>query len=322
MHSNTGPTRRRPRSGARTIAVVAAVALGRPTGGGERHGGAPASGDGFCSTVALKGSRGGDVVDAELPAMCESALDGVYRHPPRPGRSHRWNVRAAALVFGAAVLAACNPNNGATTASTRPSVEVSATGSPSPALVDHRFHLPPFPTIRAAAPLSWDDFHGWGLVRDACGDQTGRCESTDRTMGIMFWGVTRVDGHPCEWFGSSFDPGPSVEDLASALRSVPTRSASEPESVTVGGVDGLYMQWSVPDDVDFDDCDLGSFESWSGNITGTNRYQQAPGQVDRLWILDVGGERLVIDAFYLPGTPEEDRREIDDIIASIRFSTP
>lgn len=264
---------------------------------------------------------GGDVIDSEVPAMRESTLDEVYRHALRPGRGHRWKALAAASVFGAAVLAACNPSNGETTASSPPPAEVTPPGS-SPALVDHRFHLPPFPTIHAAAPLSWDDFEGWGLVRDACGGRTGRCASTDRTMAIMFWGVTRVDGHPCDWFGSGFDPGPSVEDLASALRSVPTRRASEPERVTVGGVDGLYMQWSVPDDIDFDDCDLGSFESWAGNITGSNRYQQAPGQVDRLWILDVGGERLVIDAFYLPGTPEEDRHEIDDIVGSIRFTTP
>jgi hypothetical protein len=35
--------------------------------------------------------------------------------------------------------------------------------------------------------------------------------------------------------------------------------------------------------------------------------------------VNVDGQRLVIDAFSLPATPEVDRQEIDDIIASITF---
>jgi hypothetical protein len=187
--------------------------------------------------------------------------------------------------------------------------------------VEHEFDLPPFPPMRAQAPPTWDDFDGWGLVRDACADENGLCEPTDSTMAIMIWGVTDVYSHPCDWAGNTSTPGPTVADLATALRSIPMRNASAPEPVNVGGFDGLYMQWSVPDDIDFADCDLGSFESWTGDITGSDRYQQAPGQVDRLWILDVEGQRIVINAFYLQGTPPEDRHEIDDIVGSFRFDT-
>jgi hypothetical protein len=40
-----------------------------------------------------------------------------------------------------------------------------------------------------------------------------------------------------------------------------------------------------------------------------NRYEQVSGQVDRLWVLDVNGERLVVDATYSPDTIQADRNE-------------
>jgi hypothetical protein len=66
-------------------------------------------------------------------------------------------------------------------------------------------------------------------------------------------------------------------------------------------------EWSVPIDIAFDeadkekalfpDCDGQTFESWTANGWNGHRFQQAPGQVDRLWILDVNDERLVVDAY-------------------------
>lgn len=53
---------------------------------------------------------------------------------------------------------------------------------------------------------------------------------------------------------------------------------------------------------------------WNGD-----RYQQAPGQSDRLWILDVNGERLLIDASYGPHVTAADRAELAAVVDSIRF---
>jgi hypothetical protein len=197
-----------------------------------------------------------------------------------------------------------------------------AASSTTPAVTEanvttHVFDLPPFPAIRASTPTTWDAVDGWALVRGPCAE-TG-CTDADTTMAVLFWRVTEVYGESCDWLGTTFDPGPSVGDLAAALQAVPTRNATEPVPVTVGGAEGVYLEWSVPIDADFDACDEGFFESWKGDVGGTDRYQQLPGQVDRIWILDVDGQRLVIDAFYLPATPEVERQEIDDIIASIGF---
>jgi hypothetical protein len=45
------------------------------------------------------------------------------------------------------------------------------------------------------------------------------------------------------------------------------------------------------------------------------------GQVDRLWILNVNGQRLVVDANYSPGATQAQRDEEDQIVHSLRFVT-
>jgi hypothetical protein len=47
-----------------------------------------------------------------------------------------------------------------------------------------------------------------------------------------------------------------------------------------------------------------------------------PGQVDRVWILDVGGQRLVIDALAPPGQTTLQADEVQAVIDSIRIASP
>jgi len=54
------------------------------------------------------------------------------------------------------------------------------------------------------------------------------------------------------------------------------------------------------------------------------RYQQVAGQVDRLWILDVDGQRSLVDATCSPDASdtdldELDLDELDAVAASVRF---
>jgi hypothetical protein len=68
---------------------------------------------------------------------------------------------------------------------------------------------------------------------------------------------------------------------------------------------------------------FGWFESWTGaSLTDsgtTDRHQQEPGQVDRLWIIDVEDRRLVIDASYWPGATDQDRANLQRVVDSIAF---
>jgi hypothetical protein len=153
-------------------------------------------------------------------------------------------------------------------------------------------------------------------------------------LGLSVWDVARVFRDPCHWVGQDYDPGPTVEDLVAALLAQPTRNATQPTDVTLAGYSGKYLEWSVPADLqsstwtDFDACDIQptdvvhrNFQSWLGNGMG-NRYEQVPGQIDQLWVLDVDGQRLVIDATYSPDTVQADRDELGSVVASLRFATP
>ena len=169
------------------------------------------------------------------------------------------------------------------------------------------------PGILITLPEGWHNIDGWALHRGSLDEPT---------VAIQFWDVGQVYGQPCQWRGTLFDPGPSVEDLAKALSDIPLRRATGLRDVTLGGHSGRYMWWSVPADMDFTGCDMDGpdhyFESWTGGNTG-DRYQQGAGQVDQLWILDVDGARLVIDAFDMPSATAAEREELREVIGSIRF---
>ena len=123
--------------------------------------------------------------------------------------------------------------------------------------------------------------------------------------------------------------GRGVAGLASALARQPLRHATAPEDVVLGGFHGKYLQWSVPTDIAFDaarpddalfpNCDEKTFQSWTARGWAGDRYQQAPGQVDRIWILNIHGRRLVLDVSYLPKSTPADRAELERVVKSIRF---
>jgi hypothetical protein len=183
---------------------------------------------------------------------------------------------------------------------------------------------PEYPTFEITVPDGWVSPDGWSLARPAEGQGAP-------SVAVTFWNVDQVYGHPCEWAGTEFQPGPDAESLADALIEVPMRNATAPRAVTLNGYDGEYLEWTVPDDIDVDaegnfpGCDETTdghrdFRSWTGLGWADARFQQGPGQVDRLWILDVGGHRLVIDAFSMPWAAEADVAEMLTVVESIQFA--
>lgn len=177
------------------------------------------------------------------------------------------------------------------------------------------------PRIEITVPEGWFNFDGWGISK-------GR--KLPFPLAVSFWDVAQVYPTPCHWAGKPMiDPGPDVDGLAKALMNQPLRNATDPRDIVVAGFRGKYLELSVPTDINFDEareglalfphCDEATFQSWTANGWSGDRYQQRPGQVDRIWILDVDGERLVVDAFYLAEATPEDRAELERVVDSIRF---
>ncbi|WES65844.1 hypothetical protein P0L94_07165 [Microbacter sp. GSS18] len=164
-------------------------------------------------------------------------------------------------------------------------------------------------------PEGWTSVDGWVLSQGP--------------VAVLLWNVNQVFGHPCQWEGTASTPGDSVDDLVAALVAVPLRKPTTPEPVEIDGRTGMYFEWSVPADItydgeDFPDCDAKpgdhhDFVSWTGIGQPSTRYHQGPGQIDRVWIIDADGERLVIEAFSMPDATEDQIAEIHEIVESIRF---
>ena len=154
---------------------------------------------------------------------------------------------------------------------------------------------------------------------------------TKGSQGVSVWDVGEVPRDPCHWSSTMSDPGPTVDDLVGALTTQRYRHATEPTEVTLSGYQGRFLELSVPDDwvvtgdADFKGCDVEpsnghrDFVSWWGNGEG-ERYLLVAGQVEMVWILDVDGQRLVIDATYPPDTADADRAELMSVVDSLRVT--
>jgi hypothetical protein len=178
-----------------------------------------------------------------------------------------------------------------------------------------------YPEYTVVVPKGWFEQEGHFIITGA----------TRPVLGVSVWDVGQVYRDPCHWQGQGFDPGPGVANLVAALVAQKMRNATTPTDVTLAGYAGKYLEWSVPADMkssawsEFDACDIDStgdhnFNSWLAYGVGY-RYEEVPGQVDQLWVLDVNGQRLVVDATYSPGTSQRDRAELEQVVASLRFGS-
>ena len=150
-------------------------------------------------------------------------------------------------------------------------------------------------------------------------------------IGLSVWNVGVVYRDPCHWHTSGFVPKPGVDNLVAALAAQKLRNATTPTDVTLDGYAGKYLELSVPADIksstwtDFDACDIAAdgtdrdFAGWLGNGGEGERYEQVPGQVDQLWVINVKGQRMLVDATYSPDTSQADRTQLDQVARSLQI---
>jgi hypothetical protein len=223
----------------------------------------------------------------------------------------RWLGPSLALLLSAA----CTRSSTSNTSSEGSSFSVPSNSRTVYSTVVGEGNLPGF---SVEAPFGWSA-NGNFVTTEAGGG----------LRGISVWTVGDVPRNPCHSIDNTYDPGPTVGDLATAFTKQPMRHATDPTDARLAGYAGKYLEWSVPTsmvvtgDADFKTCDVQDnghrdFVSWLGNAGG-ERYEQMAGQVDRLWILDVNGQRLLVDATYSPDTTPTQRDEEDQVVRSLRF---
>jgi hypothetical protein len=137
---------------------------------------------------------------------------------------------------------------------------------------------------------------------------------------IVFTGQLEVYGDPCRWQTTRPDPmtAPTVDAVIAALAAQSLRNATAPVDIILDGYSGKSIQLSVPIDANLAACDGGQFRSWGPEAM--SRYHQGPGQIDQVWVVDVDGTLVTIDAARYAQTPAEVHAEMDAIVQSVTFN--
>jgi hypothetical protein len=139
-----------------------------------------------------------------------------------------------------------------------------------------------------------------------------------------------VYGDPCQWATTIPEaPATTPDEIAAAFAAQASTDATAPVDVTVGGYAGKAITLNVPMSFDlpnatreekFADCDSDVFGFYGvEGETEPARNAQGAGQIDELWILDVDGSIVILDATYGPAAPADLVEEMRTIAESATF---
>jgi hypothetical protein len=170
------------------------------------------------------------------------------------------------------------------------------------------------PGLDASYRISIDVADGY----EGIGGWAARRIGTSQT-GVNTLAIGDVYADPCQWEGSLIDRSAisSTDDVVAALASQEGLRVSTPTDVTVDGFAGTYMERTVPARTDLSDCDGGRFRVYL-EPSGGDRYL-VPGLLQRLWILDIEGVPLVIEAGNDQGTSAQVRAELVQMVESVQI---
>lgn len=136
--------------------------------------------------------------------------------------------------------------------------------------------------------------------------------SPDGDAFLGLWTVGEVERDAClRPRDDHVTPGPSVEDLTAALIAQRSTRASAPEPVDLAGYQGLYIELAGPPDMSRCDRDPGLWGAPG------ERGIYSDNQIDRLWILDRDGQRLVVDAAHGPTSTASERDKLTSMVESL-----
>lgn len=275
--------------------------------------------------------------DERAPIGLRSSLALIPQAAPAPGRPFdrpRFVLLAAALLTALLVGGAIGVGSGLIRLPSLVIVNPSPIPTPSESPLETAIPFVPRPgtlesgTYRMLGPSSGAESTGWPSAvivtvpsgwyaqseARGAGLLGGRYPSGNATAELNFGSVGNVLGDPCSSGGSGgniVQPiGPSVEDLVSALKSLPVLEISEPVDVTLDGFSAKRMEIAHP----VGEAGCAYLELW---LTPPARgeswsVRSREGWRTTLWILDVQGLRFVVIASY------DQRANVPDLVAEMQ----
>jgi hypothetical protein len=129
-----------------------------------------------------------------------------------------------------------------------------------------------------------------------------------------------LPAHPCHDHGQRL-VGPTVRDLAMALRRQPFLEVTRPTPISVGGHSGLFLTVAVPQDADFTRCEDDRVDLY----TRDRAYPLDTWTVDephvlQLWVIDVDGARYVVRGDFPSTASKSHRAVVAQMVESITFT--
>lgn len=260
-----------------------------------------------------------DAVEARLPATSQRRAGWLaWRFPIMNTNTFRFGVAAAAVVALALIGWRFLPANTGGEPDTTSTPATTASSAPTMlSLVGEDLSPGRYRVTQNAVPLGitvpagWRNVEGWAIVK---------VDSGVDVAGISFWPVsqaTQIYADPCDWQGNLMEPDGGVDAtptaITDALAAQPLRGDAEPEDITLDGYLGRVIELTLPDDLNFSRCDEAEPYSWLG------RAHQGPGQVDRVYVIEIGTELVVMDVSYLPEASTEIREQLETMVRSIAF---
>lgn len=264
-----------------------------------------------------------DAVVDQLPATRQRRARWPARRFHEMNKFLKLAIAAAAVVGVAAVgvnlLPAQGGIGGPGSASIPPSPSPSVRAAPSAAGVPvpegeltpgtYVFvpcSAPPCPTSEESIHVTIEVPDGWsGIVPNAVWIDENAAPG-GAALGIGFGGNPPRD--PC-LATDLIDTGSTVDGFADAIADHPVLDATDPVDVTLDGYAGKYIDLALPADPG-----CAEFRPWEPGI-----YAQGPSHTWHLWILDVAGTRVVVQAMDYPGTSPQRRAELQAMVDSMTF---
>jgi hypothetical protein len=166
--------------------------------------------------------------------------------------------------------------------------------------------------VTVAVPTGWTAGGDW-VLRGPGGYEA------PAGMAIRFYTVQDVYKNPSDTTDGFVTPrvGPTVADLVDAIVSHPAWTASEPTDITIDGYAGQLVQLTIPTDATLSSD--GSFFLFADPNDG-QIFGWVPGQIFDVRIVDVAGERIVIEAYHYPGTSASDLAAQQAVLDSIELA--
>ena len=260
-----------------------------------------------------------DAVREHIEHTRQRVAIGPWREPNMTTIVRLAVAAAAVLVLavGASQILPRDGGSGGGPPSPSPSASSSSSASASGSATARQTLIvqAPFP-----ADITLDVVDGWALWGDVGIDGKGWYKVSPDPPGIVFmvWTAQDVFATPCGTSTDALDPpiGDTVDDLADALVAQPGTVVQADEPVTVDGYSGRFLDYTA--DYAVGDCDGGHLNRWTA-VNGTRR-EALDGERDRVWILDVDGQRIILDAADFPSTSPALRAELEAVIDTVRIS--